>query len=120
MPPEILHQIRNEVPEDHEATAADVKKVMRELKLTKYMENSGKQPPYIKREVEGKIMRMFNMIDRLWCGIEKDRRINFLNYYYIIHRVAGAHGPNRAHASSSTSQNQTEATSMRHPLEPSL
>jgi hypothetical protein len=51
--PEILHQIKYELPEDHEATAVDVKKVMRKLKLTKYMENfyfilftvTGKQPP---------------------------------------------------------------------------
>ena len=95
IPPEILHQIKNELPEDHEATATDVKKVMRKLKLTKYMENfyfilfsmTGKQPPYIKREIEDKIMRMFKMIDRLWCSIEKERRISFLNYYYIIYKL---------------------------------
>ncbi len=42
---------------------------MRKLKLTKYMENfyyilfavTGRQPPYIKREIEDKIMRMFKM-----------------------------------------------------------
>ena len=95
IPPEILHQIKNELPEDHEATAADVKKVMRKLKLTKYMENfyfilftvTGQQPPYIQREIEDKIMRMFKMIDRLWCGIAKERRISFLNYYYIIYKL---------------------------------
>ena len=95
MPAEILHQIKNELPEDHEATAIDVKKVMRKLKLTKYMENfyfilfstTGKQPPYIKRETEDKIVRMFKMIDRTWCTIEKDRRMSFLNYYYIIYKL---------------------------------
>ena len=78
IPPEILHQIKNELSACNEATAADVKKVMRKLKLTKYMENfyfilfsmTGKQPPYIKREIEDKIMRMFKMIDRLWCSTE--------------------------------------------------
>ncbi len=44
---------------------------MRKLKLTKYMENlyyilfamTGKQAPYIKREIEDKIFRMFEMLD---------------------------------------------------------
>ena len=27
------------------------------------------------------------MIDRLWCSIEKDRRISFLNYYFIIYKL---------------------------------
>ena len=95
IPPEILSLSNYELPEDHEATATDVKNVMRKLKLTKYMENfyfiifamTGQQPPYIKREIEDKIMRMFKMIDRLWSSIEKDRRISFLNYYYIIYKL---------------------------------
>ena len=36
---EILHQIKNERSVVNEVTAVDVKKVMRKLKLTKYMEN---------------------------------------------------------------------------------
>ena len=39
IPPEILHQIKYELPVFSEATAADVKKAIRKLKLTKYMEN---------------------------------------------------------------------------------
>ena len=48
---------------------------------------TGKQPPYIKREIEDKIVRMFKMIDRLWSTIEKDRRMSFLNYYFIIYKL---------------------------------
>ena len=59
IPPEILHQIKYELPVFNEVTALDVKKAIRKLKLTRYMENfyyilftvTGKQPPYIKREV---------------------------------------------------------------------
>ena len=95
IPPEILHQIRCELPVFSEATAIDVKKAMRKLKLTKYMENfyyilfavTGKQPPYIKREIEDKIVRMFKMINRVWCSIEKDKRRSFLNYYYILFKL---------------------------------
>ena len=53
IPPEILHQVRYELPIFSEATAVHVKKAMRKLKLTKYIENfyyilfavTGKQPP---------------------------------------------------------------------------
>ena len=48
---------------------------------------TGQQPPYIKREIEDKIVRMFKMIDRLWCTVEKDRRMSFLNYYFIIYKL---------------------------------
>ena len=94
-PPEILQQLRTELPVFSEATAVDVKKAMRKLKLTKYMENfyyilfavAGEQPPYIKREIEDKIVRMFNMINRVWGSIDKDRRRSFLNYYYILFKL---------------------------------
>ena len=46
---------------------------MRKLKFTKYMENfyyillavTGRQPPYIKREIKDEIVRIFKMIDRV-------------------------------------------------------
>jgi hypothetical protein len=95
IPPEILHQIKNELPEDHEVTAIDMKRAIRKLKLTKYMENfyyilftvTGKQPPYIKRDIEDKIVRIFKKIDRVWYSIERDRRRSFLNYYYILFKL---------------------------------
>ncbi len=69
--------------------------MMQELRLTKYMENfyfilftvTGKQPPYIKREIGDKILRTLKMMDRRCCTIEKDRRINFLNYYFITYKL---------------------------------
>ena len=95
IPPEILHQIKYELSVFNEVTAIDVKKAIRKLKLTRYMENfyyilfpvTGKQPPYIKREVEDKIVRMFKMIDRVWSTIERDRRRSFMNYYYILFKL---------------------------------
>jgi len=95
IPPEILQQIRNELPVFREATAVDVKKAMRKLKLTKYMENfyyilfavTGKQPPYIKREIEDKIVRMFKMVNRVWGTVERDKRRSFLNYYYVLFKL---------------------------------
>ena len=95
IPPEILHQIKYELSVFNEVTAIDVKKAIRKLKLTRYMENfyyilftvTGKHPPYIKREIEDKIVRMFKMIDRVWCTVERDRRRSFLNYYYILFKL---------------------------------
>jgi hypothetical protein len=79
----------------NDLTAADVKKAMRKLKFIKYLENfyyiffaaTGKQPPYIKREIEDKIVRMFKMINRVWCSIEKDKHRSFLSYYDILSKL---------------------------------
>ena len=68
---------------------------MRKLKLTKYVEDfyyiffavTRKQPPYTKREIEDKIVRMFKIINRMWCSIDKDTRRSFLNYYYILFKL---------------------------------
>ncbi len=102
IPPEILEQIKFELPVFSEVTVVHVKKAIRKLNLTKYMEIfyyilfavTGKQPPYIKREIEDKIVRMFKMVDRVWCTIERDRRRSFLNYYYILFKLLELMGQN--------------------------
>ena len=48
---------------------------------------TGTQPPYIKREIEDKIVRMFKLIDCVWCSIGRDKRRSFLNYYYILFKL---------------------------------
>jgi len=75
-------------------TVEDVKKAIRKLKLTKYMENfyyilfavTGCKPPYIRREVEDKMVRMFRQIDRIYGAACHDKRMSFLNYHYIIYK----------------------------------
>jgi hypothetical protein len=102
IPLEVLEQIKFELPVFSEVTPTHVKKAMRKLKLTKYMENfyyilfavTGRQPPYIKREIEDKIIRMFKMIDRVWCSIGRDKRRSFLNYYYILFKLLELMGQN--------------------------
>ncbi len=57
-----------------------MKTAVGKLKLAKYMENfyyilfavTGKQPPYIKREIEDKIAQRFKMTDRVRPSIERD------------------------------------------------
>ncbi len=73
---------------------------MRKVKLTKYMDNfyhiifsvAGKKPPYIKRQVEDNIVRMFEQTGRIYHHIEKDKRRNFLNYYFIMFKLLGLMG----------------------------
>lgn len=95
IPTEVLDKIRDEIDQPLEATSKDIKKVLRKLKLNKYIENTtyilfaitGKQPPYIPREVEDKTIKMFKQIDRAYCSIYKDERKSFLNYNYILYKL---------------------------------
>ena len=95
IPTETLEQIKAQITNPNEATALDVKAAMRRLRLTRYMENapfvlfavSGKQPPYIPRMVEGRIVRMFKAIDRVFPRVQKDGRKSFLNYYFILFKL---------------------------------
>ncbi len=48
---------------------------------------TGERPPYIKREIEDKIVRIFKMIDRVWFSLEWDRRRSFLNYLYNLFKL---------------------------------
>ena len=74
IPAEVLHRIRCELPIFREVTTEDVKSAMRKLKLPKYMENlyyiqfavTGRKPPYVRREVEDKMIRAFKQIDQIY------------------------------------------------------
>ena len=48
---------------------------------------TGREPPYIRREIEDKIVRMFKQIDRIYDAVSHDGRKSFLNYYYIIFKL---------------------------------
>ena len=76
-----MERIKAEIPEPRDATSVDVKKVTRKLKHTEYIENfhyilltiSGQEPPYIRREVEGTMVRLFKQIDRIYSTISHDK-----------------------------------------------
>ena len=63
--------------------------------MTKYVENEraiefalfGKQPPYVPRLVEDKMIRMFKQITRAYDDVAKYDRRSFLNYYYVIFKL---------------------------------
>jgi hypothetical protein len=93
LPVETLEQIRADLRDKQGVT--EIKRVLRKLKLTKYVENAysstfaltGQQPPYIKREIQDKIIRMFKQIVRVWDSISTDDRQSFLSYYYVIYKL---------------------------------
>ena len=72
-----------------------IKTVLRKLKLTKFVENEraiefavfGKQPPYIPKLVEQKLIRSFRQISRTYDDVNKDNRRSFMNYYYVIFKL---------------------------------
>jgi hypothetical protein len=44
----------------------------------------GQEPPYIRREVEDQMVRMFKQIDTIYVTTSQDMCKSFLNYCYII------------------------------------
>ena len=48
---------------------------------------TGRQPPYIRREVEDKLIRYFKQIIRPYQEHKPPKRKNFLNYYYVLYKL---------------------------------
>ena len=93
--PAIMERVRAEVENPAEIDAVEIKRILRKLKLTKYVENafyitfaiSGQIPPYIKRETEDKMVRMFSRVTRAYPSVSTNNRRSFLSYYYIIFKL---------------------------------
>ena len=95
IPIEIINKIKNEITTT-DITIFDIKKTLRILKLSKYIENcnyllfsvTGEQPPYIPRLIEEKVIRTFKQIDRAYNNIYKDDRRSFFKLLlYIVQHI---------------------------------
>ena len=99
IPNEVVDRIRENIKKDPGTTTLnDVKQSLRQLKLTRYVENflyihhvlSGTPLPYIKREIEDKLVRMFKQMEQVF-GLVRPRvpfaRTSFLNYYFILFKL---------------------------------
>ena len=82
----------------HELDTANmhtVRQALKELKMTKYMESThnilayitGRQPPYIRRLVEDKLVRYFKQILQPYEEHKPKNRKNFMNYHYILYKL---------------------------------
>jgi len=91
---ETLEKVKAEVIDPKETDVAEIKRILRKLKLTKYVENAfyitfaiTEDPPYVPREIEDKMVRMFARIVRAYPSVSTDKRRSFLSYYYIIFKL---------------------------------
>ena len=63
--------------------------------MSKYNENAhciwamaaNRQPPYIKKLVEDKLIRYFKAIAQVYEPLKGDKRNSFLNYYYVLDKL---------------------------------
>ena len=71
-----------------------IKEALRELKMTKYVENTNylefiinsKPLPYIPKLIEEKLIRYFKIIDRTFDLLYNDKQ-SFMSYYYVIYKL---------------------------------
>ena len=97
IPRTVIERLR-EIIKNDSPTILEVKQNLRKLKLNKYVENvlyihhvlSGTPLPYIKREIEDKMIRLFKQLERVF-GMVRSRvpfaRTSFLNYYYVLFKL---------------------------------
>ena len=97
IPRTVIERLRESIKNDS-PTILEVKLNLRTLKLNKYVENvlyihhvlSGTPLPYIKREIEDKMIRLFKQLERVF-GLVRSRvpfaRTSFLNYYYVLFKL---------------------------------
>ena len=100
IPAEVLAKIKDIIGKEKkdQITTNDIKQSLRRLKYNKYVENiffiqhvlAGTPLPYIRREVEDKMVRLFKQIERVF-GMTRQRadisRSSFLNYYYVLYKL---------------------------------
>ena len=99
IPRTVIERLRESIKNDSlPPTIQEVKQNLRKLKLNKYVENvlyihhvlSGTPLPYIKREIEDKMLRLFKQMERVF-GLVRSRvpfaRTSFLNYYYVLFKL---------------------------------
>ena len=93
---DVVHAVRDALgPNLDTATVHTVRQILKELKMTRHMESahnilayiSGRQPPYIRRMVEDKLVRYFKQVLRPYEEYKPKNRKNFLNYYYILYKL---------------------------------
>jgi len=100
IPVEIVQDVRDKLPYNLEhitdLTGVNItRSILRKSKLTKFIENShyiwamasNRQPPYIKKLVEDKLIRYFKAIVQVYEPLKGDKRNSFMNYYYVLYKL---------------------------------
>ena len=100
IPVEIVQGVRDKLPYNLEhitdLTGVNITRcILRKSKLAKYIENahsiwamaSNRQPPYIKKLVEDKLIRYFKAIVQVYEPLKGNKRNSFMNYYYVLYKL---------------------------------
>ena len=94
IPKIVIERLRENMKKES-PTLYDVRQSLRKLKLNKYVENvlyihhvlTGTPLPYIRMEIEDKMIRLFKQLERVF-GLVRSRvpfaRTSFLNYYFVL------------------------------------
>lgn len=92
----ILHELKKKKFNDLKViTYKDIKTIIKSLKLSRYYDHyiyitvliTGKQPPILKKQEEKEILNMFQSIINIYELLDSNKRINFLNYSYVLHKI---------------------------------
>lgn len=96
IPPHVFSTIKNDIRGDIDhLNHLVLKSIMKKHKFTKYVENlnsilftlTGKQPPYIPKLTEQKLIMFFKQIVNVFDIHKPSTRINFFNYYYVLYKL---------------------------------
>ena len=100
IPEAVIQSVREKLPDNLEnitdLTGINITRIiLRKSNLSKYIENahciwamvSNKQPPYIKKLIEDKLIRYFKAIAQVYEPLKGDKRNSFLNYYYVLYKL---------------------------------
>ena len=100
IPEAVIQSVREKLPENLEhitdLTGINITRIiLRKSNLSNYNENahciwamaSNRQPPYIKKLVEDKLIRHFKAIAQVYEPLKGDKRNSFLNYYYVLYKL---------------------------------
>tara|TARA_R110000822_G_scaffold220220_4_gene354249 strand:+ start:915 stop:1628 length:714 start_codon:yes stop_codon:yes gene_type:complete len=75
-------------------TILKTRKMLKDLKFNKFYEHLslirsrlGIPPPLFSRELESRLINLFNLIQAPFNKHVPDGRINFLNYYYVLYKL---------------------------------
>ena len=90
IPSNVVDKIKDKINEQ----PMSIKEALRELKMTKYVENTNylefiinsKPLPYIPKLIEEKLIRYFKMIDRAFNLLYNDKQ-SFMSYYFVTYKL---------------------------------
>ena len=103
---EIILLVDNEIKKQrlnkHKLKPADIKIILKKLRLNKYYEHiyailsriTNKKPVSLTNELQNTIRRMFMRAERTFIEIENKGRSNFLSYSYLLHKFMQLVGRN--------------------------